>query len=186
MSISGISSSLSDLTTQNVQSMMQQLKQDFTQLGTDLKSGNLSAAQQDFVTLQQDSGQSATSSTSQSQNPIAQAFSQLSTDLQSGNLTAAQQDYTTIQQDLQSSAAQSTATQSTATHHHHHHSSSSSDSTSSQISQLFTQLGQELQSGNLSTAQQTYATLQQDFQGTQTSSQSGTSQASTANVSVSA
>jgi outer membrane protein assembly factor BamD (BamD/ComL family) len=189
MSISGISSSLSDLTTQNVQSMMQQMKQDFTKLGTDLTSGNLSAAQQDFVTLQQDSGQSATSSTSSttstSQDPIAQAFNQLSTDLKSGNLTAAQQDFSTIQQDLQSSAAQSTATQGTATHHHHHHSSTASDSASSQISQLFTQLGQELQSGNVSTAQQTYATLQQDFTAAQTSSQSGT-QASTANLSVSA
>jgi len=65
-------------------------------------------------------------------------------------------------------------------HHHHHHaggsdpnnaSSSSSSTTSSDTSsttaspaQLFTELGQALQSSNLSAAQQAYSSLQQDFQ----------------------
>ncbi len=181
MSLSGISSNLSDLTTQNVQGMMQQLKQDFTQLGTDLKAGNLGAAQQDFVTLQQDSGQSATASTAQSQDPIAQAFTQLSKDLQSGNVSAAQQDYSAIQQAFQAMASQQTA----GTHHHPHRDADGDSpitSEATQISQLFTQLGQDLQSGNVTTAQQTYSTLQQDLQSAQASTQT----TSKTNVSVTA
>lgn len=84
-----------------------------------------------------------------------QAFNQLSQDLQSGNVAGAQQDYSTIQQDFQKQAAQG---------HHHHHGGGGGDSNSSAISQLLQQLGQALQSGNLSTAQQAYGTLQQDFQ----------------------
>ena len=104
MSTSGITSSMS--------SQMQQIQQEFQQLGQDLQSGNLTAAQSDFTTLQNDLPQtsSTSSSTSQSNNPIAQAFSQLSQDLQSGNLTAAQQDYSTIQQDFQNQASQTHST----------------------------------------------------------------------------
>ena len=156
MSTSGITSSMS--------SQMQQIQKDFNQLGQDLQSGNLSAAQADFVTLQKDMPQtsSASSSTSQSSSPIAQAFSQLSQDLQSGNLTAAQQDYSTIQQDLQSQGSQGH-------HHYHHHLGGSQDS---QASQLFAQLGQDLQSGNLSSAQSDFSSLQsllQNNSGTSTS-----------------
>ena len=159
MSASGISST-SLFNTLSVQSNLQQSQQIFQQLGQDLQSGNLSAAQADFATLQklQPQTNSTTSSTSQSNNPIAQAFSQLSTDLQSGNLSAAQQDYTTIQQALQS---QATKSQATAGHHHHH---GGGGSGASEISQLLDQLGTALQSGDLSTAQSTFTTLQQDLQ----------------------
>jgi hypothetical protein len=155
MSVSGISSaSLYD--PQSVQNNFQQFQQTFQQLGKDLQSGNLSAAQSDFATLQQLQPQSGatSSSASESNNPIAQTFSQLSTDLQSGNLSAAQQDYTTIQQALQTKSTQSEAT---AGHHHHH-------SDGSEIGQLLDQLSTELQSGDLSTAQGTFSTLQQDLQ----------------------
>lgn len=156
MSVSGISSSsFSDYNTQNVQNNFQQFQQAFEQLGQDLQSGNLSAAQADFATLQKLQPQASSTSSSQSNNPIAQAFSQLSQDLQSGNLSAAQQDYTTIQQAFQN--------QSQGAHgHHRHHSGSGSGA--SEISQLLDQLGQALQSGNLSPAQQTFSSLQQDFQ----------------------
>ncbi|MGA2962171.1 MAG: hypothetical protein ABSD96_10905 [Candidatus Korobacteraceae bacterium] len=150
MSVSGISSS-------NLFNP-QQIQQEFKQLGKDLQSGNLSAAQADFVTLQQSAPQSTSTSSSQSNNPIAQAFNQLGEDLQSGNASAAQQDYSTIQQDLQNQASSSQATQG---HHHHHHGGGSGEN---EISQLMSQLGQSLQSGNLSSAQQAYSTLQQDFQ----------------------
>jgi outer membrane protein assembly factor BamD (BamD/ComL family) len=187
MSVSGISSSsFYNYGTQSVQSKMQQVQQEFQQLGQDLQSGNLSAAQSDFASLQQlgpqgSSSSSSSTSSTQSTNPVAQAFSQLSQDLQSGNLTAAQQDYTTIQQDLQSQGTQGHH------HHHHHHESSESSSSSSEgntVGQAFSQLGQALQSGNLSAAQQAYSTLQTDFQQfaqTQTSSA-----ASSGTVSVSA
>jgi hypothetical protein len=79
-------------------------------------------------------------------------------DLQSGNLSAAQQDYATVQQDLQSSAF------SRHPHLHHHSGGSASSSTSqNSLEQPFSQLGQDLQSGNLSQAQSVYASPQQEF-----------------------
>lgn len=161
MSTSSISSSMF---TQLVQ-----FQQDFQQLGQDLQSGNVSAAQSDFVTLQNDlsetSSTSSSSSTSEGSSTIAQAFSQLASDLQAGNLSAAQQDYSTIQQNLQSQASQM--------HHHHHRSGGSEEN---QVSQLFDQLGQDLQSGDLSSAQSDFASLQQLMQ---TNTSAGTSSGST-------
>lgn len=160
MSTSGISSSMF--------SQLQQFQQEFQQLGTDLSSGNLSAAQSDFVTLQSDlqqtSSTSTSASTSQNTNPIAQAFSQLSQDLQAGNLTAAQQDYSTIQQAFQSQASQTR-------HHHHRHGSGGGED--NQVSQLFAQVGQDLQSGNLSSAQSDFSALQQLLQESTGSSTTG-------------
>ena len=175
MSVSGISST-SLYSDQSIQSILQQFQKTFQQLGKDLQSGNLSAAQSDFASLQQLQPQNNSTSSSQSNNPIAQAFSQLSQDLQSGNLSAAQQDYTAIQQALQSQGAQG------AQGHHHHGGSGSA----SEINQLLSQLGTALQSGDLSTAQSTFNTLQQEFQQfaknnglqTDTSSQSNSSSVS--------
>ena len=65
MSVSGISSTNAvDYSAQNVQSRMQQFRQEFQQLGQDLQSGNLSAAQSDFATLTQSSPASSASSSS--------------------------------------------------------------------------------------------------------------------------
>ena len=96
--------------------------QAFTQLAHDLQSGNLSAAQQDFTTLQQDAQQkpsqqvgghhhhhhqtessqaASSSSSSQQTNPINQAFGQLEQTLQAGNLQGAQSAFSTLQNDLQ-------------------------------------------------------------------------------------
>jgi hypothetical protein len=97
--------------------------QAFAQLGQDLQSGNLSAAQQDFTTIREDSTQqlnvsplqihhlhhhrvessegSSSSSASQQVNPILQDFSKLAQSLQAGNLQSAQQAFTTLQTDLQ-------------------------------------------------------------------------------------
>ncbi len=156
MSIAGIlASSFMSPFTSSVQSNRQQFTQEFQQLGQDLQSGNLSAAQSDFSSLQQLVPSSPSSST-QSSNPISQEFSQLSSDLQAGNLTAAQQDYATIQQDFQSQGSQMH-------HHHHHHHGGGSSGTTNPLSQLMSELGQSLQSGNLTAAQQAYAALQQDF-----------------------
>ena len=152
----------------NPQTRFQQFQQEFQQLGKDLQSGNLAQAQADFVTLQQSSPQAAQSSTASTAtsgaaggSPIAQAFNQLSQDLKSGNLSAAQQDFSTIQQDFQSAQTQG---QQGGGHHHHIHAESQSSQSSSPLAQLFAQLGQALQTGNLSSAQQAYSTLQQDFQ----------------------
>jgi hypothetical protein len=154
MSVSGVSSSnFLDYNAQSIRTNMQQFRQEFQQLGQDLQSGNLSAAQADFASLQQVGSQANSTSSAQSNNPIAQAFNQLSQDLKSGNLSAAQQDYATVQQDFQNQATQ--------VHHHHHHGGGHGGSA---VTQLLQQLGQDLQSGNVSAAQQAYNTLMQDFQ----------------------
>jgi outer membrane protein assembly factor BamD (BamD/ComL family) len=160
MSVLGIASSgLFGYLTQNLGAANGSTKfqQEFQQLGQDLQSGNLSAAQSDFATLQQ--GVSQTSSATQSSSPIAQAFSKLSQDLQSGNLTAAQSDYSTLQQDMQTQAA-------SAHGHHRHHHGGGSENSASAVSQLLNELGSALQAGNLSSAQQAYSSLQQDLAGT--------------------
>lgn len=156
MSLAGIlSSNLFNFNSQSTQDRVQQFRTDFQKLGQDLQTGNLTGAQADFAALQKDGPQS--SSSTQNSNPVAQAFQQLTTDLQSGNLTAAQQDYANLQQDFQNQAASHMQR----SHHHHHHSGGSQDS--SQMTQLLSQLGQDLQSGDLASAQQAYGTLQQDL-----------------------
>jgi outer membrane protein assembly factor BamD (BamD/ComL family) len=180
MSVAGLSAT--SLFSSKMQSQFQEFKQEFQQLGQDLQSGNLSAAQSDFATLQQLAPQSQSTSSAQSSNPIAQAFEQLSQDLQAGNTSAAQQDFATIQQDFQNlaSQAQTQETSQTQGAPHHHHNGGEGQSA---ISQLFAQLGQALQSGNLSTAQQVYSTMLQDFSQNQSSSQSSSN---SSGVSVSA
>jgi len=150
MSVSGIfSSTFVNYSTQ----YSQQVQQEFQQLGQDLESGNLSAAKTDFATLQQLVPQSGATSPTQTSDPLAQNFNQLAQDLKSGNLSAAQQDYAKL--------GPSFPRQASTPHHHHHHGGGGETNT---ISQLFQQLGQQLQSGSLSGAQQAYSTLMQDFQ----------------------
>jgi outer membrane protein assembly factor BamD (BamD/ComL family) len=163
MSVSGISSSsLFDLIdSTSAQTQKQQVQQEIQQLGKDLSAGNLSAAQADFATLQKNDPQASSATSSTSSNPIAQAFQQLAKDLQLGNLSGAQQDFSTIQQDIQSQGGG---------HHRHSHAQDSSAAQQNPVAQLFSELGQALQSGNLSAAQQAYTTLQQDFQSTSSNS----------------
>lgn len=175
MSVAGIMSSalssLASYSAQSAQNQKQQFKQEFQQLGQDLQSGNLSAAQADFTSLQQAMPQSSSnlsassissasstssSSAAQSSNSISGEFSQLSQDLQSGNLSAAQSDYAKIQHDFQSQGTQGH-------HHHHHHGGGGGQGGLGAISQTLDQLGQSLQGGNLSSAQQAYTSLQQEF-----------------------
>jgi hypothetical protein len=149
----------------NIQSILPhnniRIRQNIGKLGDDLQSGDLSAAQQDFATLQQTNPQSSTTS-SQSNNPITQAFNQLSVDLQSGNLSGAQQAYSNIQQNFQT---QGQAEQTQSHFHHHHH--SRGDGTAA--SQLLDQLGQDSQTSSL--VQQTYSSVLQDLSFGQTAIQ---------------
>ena len=140
-------------------------QQELQQLGQALQSGNLSAAQSDFATLQAAFSQPATTTgptpSGSTSTPVAQAFNQLGSDLQSGNLSAAQKDFSTAQQDLQNNFS------TTQFHHHHHHSSGSGSGDSSSQNSLLqdlNQIGQSLTSSNLAGAQQAYATLQQQLQ----------------------
>jgi len=127
---------------------------EFQQLGQDLATGNLSAAQSDLATLEQAFTQPASASTTTNSNPVAQAFQQLSTDLQSGNLAAAQKDYLTIQQDFKNGFG----------HFHHGRMPIEGGPVQNNLMQELSQLGQELssttlQSSSASTAQQAYTTL---------------------------
>jgi len=170
MSISGIpSSNPFDYSNPNIPNNPRQFGQEFSQLGQDLQAGNLSAAQQDFVTLRKLAPQGSTP-TPTAYSPIIQQFNQLGQDLQSGNLSAAQQDYAQLKPELDASAARI----------RHHHRFPGAEG--SQIAQLFQQLGQALKSGDLSSAQKTYATLQQDFQQVRQGSEPSTAQSSQSNT----
>ncbi len=142
------------------QNTLQQLRAtEFQKLGQDLQTGNLSAAQADFASLTQNSA----AATGATQPTLGQAFNALGQALQSGNLTAAQQDFSTIQQDLQQAGQRHF-------HHHHRHGSgllselTSADQANNSASQALGSLAQALQAGNLSSAQQAYAAIQQDLQ----------------------
>lgn len=205
MSIAGIASNsglFQNSVVQQTQNRFQQIQSQFQKLGQDLQSGNLTQAQSDFSTLSQElpnGGQFGASGTSTSagatspinSNPILQAFQSLGKDLQAGNLSAAQQDFANIQQSAQQAQASGQAHHS---HHHHHAGGDDSNSNSpvSTLQQDFTSLGQSLQSGNLSSAQQAYASLQSDLQqflpsfATNSSGTGSTSAAATTGVSVTA
>src|ERR1700722_10210253 len=182
MSIIGILSSnlfstgaaQSTQSSQNSQSTFQQIKSEFQQLGQDLQTGNVTAAQSDFTTLSKSlstlipTPAATTTAANPSASPLASAFAQLGQDLQSGNLQAAQQDYTTVQQDAQQQSASQQVSGHHGHHGHHTEKSQSSSSSSSQqtnpINQAFGALAQDLQAGNLSGAQSAFAALQNDLQ----------------------
>lgn len=96
--ISGIPSSLYH---SQIVNQYQQLRAAFQELGSDLKSGNVAAAQNDFDNLVHLAPSDATKTTSGSQTSVQQEMQQLEKDLQSGNVAAAQQDYASIQRSLQ-------------------------------------------------------------------------------------
>jgi hypothetical protein len=157
MSVSPISSSSyypidTSFATTSAQTNMQQIQSEFQQLGSDLQSGNLTQAQQDYATL----SQSLPSSGQNSSNPLMQDLNTVNQDLQSGNLAGAQQAFANLDSHLK--------------HHHGHFSAGSSGSTGvsaqqdSAISQEFGALGQALQTGSLTAAQQAYSALQQGLQ----------------------
>jgi hypothetical protein len=177
MSVTGLSGA-DFFQLSNPQISFQQKQNEFKQLGQDLQAGNLSQAQQDFATLTQNAPGGA-------QNGIgvlAQDFRTLGAALQSGNLSDAQQAFSTVQQDIQQVAAQDGGQG----HHGHHRHIEDTNPASSQpsnpISQIFSALGQALQAGNLSDAQKTYATIEQEFQQFGPSSGSGSSASSNLSV----
>lgn len=111
MSVSGISGGNSyDITS--IESNISKVQSSFEQLGSDLQSGNLSSAKEDYVTLSENtpggsssssSSTSSTSSTSSSSStdPMSQKMSALGQALNSGDLSGAQKAYSSIQQDFQ-------------------------------------------------------------------------------------
>lgn len=178
MSIASIFSTLnnwSDFSNNGTgQNSKAQFKQEMQQLGQDLQAGNLTAAQADFATIQKNEPQALVNAQSQNSTALGKDLNQLGQDLQAGNLSAAQQDFASVKQDIQQQMSQIRS------HHHHHQSGFNS-----QEGQLFQQLGQDLQSGDLTSAQQVYATLQSDL-GLATSTSSSSQASSGSGVSVTA
>jgi hypothetical protein len=107
LSINSLNNYASSYYTQNTANSAQS---SFQNLGLALQSGNLSAAQTAFASLQQ-SQNPGTQSTS-SNNPVTADMTSLANALNSGNLSAAQASYTQLQQDSQAQGVG---------HHHHHH-----------------------------------------------------------------
>jgi len=133
------------------------VQSEFQQLGQDLQSGSLTAAQSDYAALT--SYFSSTQQTSDGSS-LSQEFTALGQAIQTGNLSVAQSAYNTLQQDMPQVATQAHS------HHHHHSGSSSQTANASTLSTLthgFISLGQSLQSGSHSAAETAYTTLQQDL-----------------------
>jgi trimeric autotransporter adhesin len=147
-----------------------QFATDLNQLAKDLQSGNLAAAQQDFVTLSQDALNGVTSATantsasgittnllsdiasSQSNsNSFVNELNSLGTDLQSGNLTAAQQDLLSLDSTALG-AASPTTTVSAST-------SSTSSTSPSDVQALIKAIVQAIGSGDTSAASSDLAQL---------------------------
>jgi soluble cytochrome b562 len=118
---------------------------------------------------------------------VQSEFKQLGQDLQSGNLTQAQADFVTLSQSLASppnfvgpnAVTQSPQAQSASNSHHSSHHRV-------HLHQALSQLGQALQAGNLSAAQQAFATMQQIWQQFGSSASSSTSSTQTTPVNVTA
>ena len=120
MSIVGIlASNLLNLTSPNPISPQPSFQKEFQQLGKDLQSGNLSAAQQDFSKIPQSQGipahhlhhyHSGGGAGAGEQTNLPQEFAQLGQDLQAGNVSAAQKAYSTVQQSFATFGANSAFT----------------------------------------------------------------------------
>jgi hypothetical protein len=132
LSTSGITSSLLAEIASSP-SAANQFVTDLNQLAQDLQSGNLTAAQQDFVTLSQDALNGAASSTAttsssgittallssiassaSSSSSFASELNQLGTDLSSGNLSSAQGDMLSLDSTALSAAPSSSTAASSA------------------------------------------------------------------------
>jgi outer membrane protein assembly factor BamD (BamD/ComL family) len=179
------------MSTQDAQ-QMENIAKDFKKLESDLKSGDLSAAKQDYVTLKSDlpatNSTSSTSSSSQT-NPVGQLLTQLGTDLDSGNLSAAQQDFSQIKQQLQNGpqgpppGSSSTSSNSDSSSSSTTGSTSSTSSTGeSAIQTLLDQLEKNLQNGDTTSAKNTLKTLQDDIANMASSYVQSSSTGSTVNT----
>ena len=111
-SVSGVSSLLNQYQV-NWQNNSKQVKQDFSDLMTSLRSGDLSGAQQACSTIIQDISTASQTQTTQQTGVtgIQGDLDALGQALQSGDVNAAQTAYTKLQQDFQIIHA----------HHHHQH-----------------------------------------------------------------
>ena len=186
MSISGISSD--PTVSQNYGSNpFQQIRKDFMALKTSLSSGDLTAAQTAFATLQQDlqnvgqaqsNQQSATATATAAGGPLDNDLAAIGQALQNGDIGGAQTAFATLQKDMQQMRQTQGGQQSRRAHHHHHHHHGGAQNAQNTTSNPFSDLAaisSALQSNDLSGAQNAFATLQQDLGTTSTQNATATS-----------
>jgi hypothetical protein len=126
MSTSSISA-LSGLLAATQTGGPQSWRAEFRQLAQALSNGNLSAAQNAFTALTQNSSNSQTSPSNQN-NPLSQDFAAIGTALQNGDLSGAQQAFQKFQQDFQAlQASQGGPPTGAPKSHHRHHGSGDAD-----------------------------------------------------------
>jgi len=152
------------------QNPIEEAVQDYTQLASDLQSGNLTGAQSDYSNLQQlvqaYPGSSTSGTGSNTPTTIQTDFATLGQDLQAGSLTQAQSAFSQLQTDLDAPSTAAT-TQDPAV------STTPTQNPVQQVQQDYLQLASALQSGSLTGAQSAFTALEQALQ-----TQSGTSTAS--------
>jgi hypothetical protein len=115
----------------------EKFKQQFHQLGEDLRARDLAAAQADFATIKQFAPEQGPST--QGEGLLGRAFDSLADDLQTGDFASAKRDYSTIHQIFQSRAH---------------------EQSSGGIGRMVDQLAHEVRSGDLAAAQQAYGVVQ--------------------------
>jgi hypothetical protein len=160
MSIASVASPISGFNVNSSAnaSKQSQLREQFQQLGQDLQSGNLSGAQSDFANLRQEASPAGGSSTTSANDPVTQALNQLQTDLQTGDLAGAAP---------KPVGGVPIAVEDPRTHggqgHYPQAPEGPEDPTSPGSGTSLEQLGQALQSNNLSAAQQAYNSVLQNL-----------------------
>ena len=187
MSISSLASTLiADLSQQYQQNPFQKIQQDFKQLASALKSGDLSGAQSAYASIEQllPANQSSSSSAtgSNGSNAIQSDFASLGQALQSGDLSEAQSAFGQLQSDLKT-ATQSAQTPLQGEDQYVGSTSQQGLSVAQQVQQDYAQLASSLQSGDLAGAQSAFANLQQALQSQGTSTPQSTTESGTSSSS---
>jgi hypothetical protein len=147
---------------QEIQTFYQTRQADLKQLGSDLKSGNLSGAQQDYqsLTILGEDGPFANSQPF-SNSGRTQDFATIGQDLQSGDLAGAQTAFAALtgKQNAPQATAASQTNATTVTIHNPTSIYEQLRAYRQQRQADVAQLGQDLQAGNLTAAQQDFNTL---------------------------
>ena len=160
MSVAGIfSSSLMNYLAPGVQSKTQaaqsstsQFQQEFQQLGQDLQSGNLSSAQADFQGLQGRLALKPRALLRRAEVPL------LRSSINSPRISSTKTEIPQLRSRTTPQFSRLAKRKTADGHHHHHHGGGSENA----VSQSLDQIGQALQAGNLSAAQQAYSSLQRE------------------------
>lgn len=119
MNIGSVSSSCAGASDSTRQDKFKTIRQDFKDLQSALKSGDLKAAQDAYAKLKQDLPAKSSSDSSSGQGQFGTDLDAIGSALQSNDLSGAQKAFATFQQDAQAARG--------AHGHHHHHQDSDGD-----------------------------------------------------------